>query len=143
MLLGLSPELLHRLLQEAHTSSIASFKGKEREQSHFLLDGTEISTEVDSSKLPRIMYELNTDSNEIQPRLRMWTYGNTENPPNSISESVSSSSSFPSSLDDVPQGGPSSAPEYAPFFMYITTSMIMIVILATLELRDFMKLSFL
>ena len=32
MFLGLSPELLHQLLQEAHTSSIASFKGKEREQ---------------------------------------------------------------------------------------------------------------
>ena len=47
MFLGLSPELLHQLLQEAHTSSIASFKGKEREQTHFLLDGTQLSTEVD------------------------------------------------------------------------------------------------
>ena len=118
MFLGLSPELLHQLLQEAHTSSIASFKGKEREQTHFLLDGTQLSTEVDSSKLPRITYEFNTDSDEIQPRLRMWTYASPEEVSSSISES--SSPSIPSSHDDVSQGDPSSAPEYAPFFVYTT-----------------------
>ncbi|KAK7689507.1 hypothetical protein QCA50_007299 [Cerrena zonata] len=107
--LGLSPELLHQLLQEAHSSSIASFKGKEREQPHFLLDGTQISTDIDSSKLPRITYELNTESNEIQPRLRMWTYEDHLETSNTPSEP--SSSFVPPSHDDVPKGGPSSSPE--------------------------------
>lgn len=117
--LGLSPELLHQLLQEAHNSSIASFKGKEREQTHFLLDGTQLTTDVDSTKLPRITYELATDSKEIQPRLRMWTYVEHDV---AISSSTNPSSISNLSLDDEHGGDSSGTPEYAHLFMYTTTS---------------------
>ncbi|CAL1710707.1 unnamed protein product [Somion occarium] len=88
--LGLSPDLLQQLLQHAQTSTTSSLKGKEREQTSFLLDVGH-TFQSGPSRMPRITYELNTDSNEIQPRLRMWTYPASGNPPNAYSDFLGAS----------------------------------------------------
>ncbi|KAI0079186.1 hypothetical protein K474DRAFT_1659490 [Panus rudis PR-1116 ss-1] len=69
--LGLSPDILQHVLQQAAIQS-PSIKGKEREDSYFAESAGSSSNSL-PAPLPRITYELNTDSNEIQPRLRLWT----------------------------------------------------------------------
>lgn len=67
---GLSPQLLHQVLehsqapQSAQTSTASS-------SSHDQLDPSESSS---NAFLPRVIYELDTTSNELRPRLRLRTY---------------------------------------------------------------------
>lgn len=76
--------------------------------------------------MPRITYELNTDSNEIQPRLRMWTYPASGNPPNAYSDFLGASD-----LNTGAAAGPSNVSEYACFSCIVPSRAIIRIIRST------------
>ncbi|KAJ3484277.1 hypothetical protein NLI96_g5739 [Meripilus lineatus] len=82
--LGLSPETLQRILLESHVTTSAEYdpKGKSRESGpnplSLIPSGPSEASSTEPPLFPRIVYELNTDSGEIEPRLRLWTSSNTQ-----------------------------------------------------------------
>ena len=72
---GLAPDVLHQVLLQSNTTNVSE-KGKEREVE---IDGPEpgktwvsvASSQDASTGLPRVVYEINTDSDKLEPRLRV------------------------------------------------------------------------
>ncbi|KAL4245950.1 hypothetical protein ABKN59_009543 [Abortiporus biennis] len=67
--LGLSPEVLHQILEQTQSTQrlTANQKGKQRALECIPPESLHEHTYV----LPRVAYEINTDSDQIQPRLRL------------------------------------------------------------------------
>lgn len=78
---GLSPEILQQVLLERNApippSRRPSTKGKEKETDPITFD-EQSPSERSPHLFPRIIYELDTDSDEIEPRLRLLTDSDTE-----------------------------------------------------------------
>ncbi|PSR81314.1 hypothetical protein PHLCEN_2v6393 [Hermanssonia centrifuga] len=66
--LGLSPDFLHQALLDTQTANSSS-KGKAREGSSSTW--VEIRSSQDRKGLPKVVYEINTDSDRLEPRLRL------------------------------------------------------------------------
>lgn len=74
-ILGLSPDVLHQVLLQSNTTTVSE-KGKERAVE---VDSSEpgktwvsvASSQDASTGLPRVVYEINTDSDKLEPRLRV------------------------------------------------------------------------
>ncbi|KAJ3559944.1 hypothetical protein NM688_g25 [Phlebia brevispora] len=63
--IGLSPEVLHKVLLESRTTDL---KGKAKETGS---PWVEIGSSEDATGLPKVVYEVNTDSDHFEPRLRL------------------------------------------------------------------------
>ena len=61
---GLSPEVLHKVLLDR----AADFKGKAKEAGS---SWVEIGSSEDATGLPKVVYEINGDSDHFEPRLRL------------------------------------------------------------------------
>lgn len=61
---GLSPEVLHKVLSDR----VADFKGKAKESGP---SWVEIGSSEDATGLPKVVYEINSDSDHFEPRLRL------------------------------------------------------------------------
>lgn len=62
---GLSPEILHKVLLESRAADV---KGKARDTGSTWV---EIGSSEDATGLPKVVYEVNGDSDHFEPRLRL------------------------------------------------------------------------
>lgn len=68
---GFSPDVLHQAQLELRTSDSIG-KGKERETDPALSPWLPVATSQDAvTGIPRVVYEINTDSDRLEPRLRV------------------------------------------------------------------------
>lgn len=65
ILAGLSPDILHKVLLDSQTANI---KGKAKDIGSAWV---EIGSSEDATGLPKVVYEINTDSDHFEPRLRL------------------------------------------------------------------------